>query len=261
MMVMGKRGPKPTLSNELNLLARLYYVDLHGLAYGRFLRRIDRHHVEQRVRAANVTKLNFGVRAKIEEEVDQSIADGIVAESDRERIIEDHKYIALFHKEREISETAGEEAEIWIKEPGRPEVLRALLNASTVAEIRKLCEGAYKMTRGEVRAGVYKDLKVEAWPIEFGSVFPEYLSKYAEQFIAARHEPRFPRSDRPSSGKKRLWFLACALAGAVLGIETRTAVNLLVGVKRPTMRRKKRPSQRDLEAQALAQIDIIKSYF
>jgi hypothetical protein len=112
MRVLAKPGPKPTLRKELKLLARLYYVDLHGLAYGRFLRRFDRHHFEQRVRAANVTKLNFGVRAKIEESIAQSIADGIVAESDRKRIIEDHKVIALFHKEREISETAEAEAEI-----------------------------------------------------------------------------------------------------------------------------------------------------
>jgi hypothetical protein len=216
----------------------MYYADLHGLAYGRFVRRFDHHHFERRVRASNVTKLSFRTKLEIEESVEQNIADGIVAESNRNIAIEDHKYVAMSQKEMETCETAEAEAERWTKQPGRPRVLRALLNARAAAEIRKLCEGAYKISRVEVRAGVYRDLLVEDWPIEAGSVFPEYLSKHPEQFIAARREPRFPRSDRPSSEKKRLWFFACALAAAVQGIETRTAINLLAA-KRPKIRRGK----------------------
>lgn len=59
------------------------------------------------------------------------------------------------------------------------------------------------------------------------------LGQYACEFIAARKDTRFLRStDRPTSRLKQLWFLSRALAGALYGVGTRTAMNL-VGSMRP----------------------------
>src|SRR5713226_7987796 len=75
-------------------------------------------------------------------------------------------------------------------------------------------------------------IEVSAWPIAAGSVLPAYLAQHAAEFIAAKSDARFPRSDRPSTKLKQLWFLSRALAGAVFGVRTRTAINL-VGAKNP----------------------------
>ena len=87
----------------------------------------------------------------------------------------------------------------------------------------------------EIEPGVIKRVEVPAWPIPPGSPFPGYLSQYAEQYAQALRDPRFPRCDvstRPSSQLKQFWFLSRALAGALFGVSTRTAINL-VGSLRP----------------------------
>lgn len=58
------------------------------------------------------------------------------------------------------------------------------------------------------------------------------MSQFAEEFVEAKRDPRYPRSNRPSNQLKQLWFLSRALAGAVYGVKTRTAINL-VGSMRP----------------------------
>jgi hypothetical protein len=100
------------------------------------------------------------------------------------------------------------------KTPGDPDVLRKLLQAPTPETLRRICEDAPN------------------WPIPSGSALPCYLSEYAERFIAALNDPRFPNSPRPSNRLKQLWFLSRALAGAIFGYKTRSAINL-VGSKRP----------------------------
>lgn len=70
------------------------------------------------------------------------------------------------------------------------------------------------------------------------STLPRYLAKYRNRFIEAKNDRRYPSSDRQSSRSRKLWFLSCALAGAICGIETRTAVDC-VGSRRP----KQRPQQ------------------
>jgi hypothetical protein len=80
-----------------------------------------------------------------------------------------------------------------------------------------------------------RDVEIPAWPIPVGSTFPGYLAQYAEQYVAALHDPRFPQcnvASRPSTKLKQFWFLSRALAGALFGITTRTAINL-VGSLRP----------------------------
>jgi hypothetical protein len=84
----------------------------------------------------------------------------------------------------------------------------------------------------EREQGRVEILDLPAWPISMGSVLPMYLTKHAVEFIAAKKDRRFPRSGRPSSRLKQLWFLSRALAGAIFGMKTRTAINI-VGSKRP----------------------------
>lgn len=65
------------------------------------------------------------------------------------------------------------------------------------------------------------------------SVLPLYLSEHAVEFVAALNDPRYPlASVRPTTRLKQLWFLSRALAGAIFGVKTRTAINL-VGSRRP----------------------------
>ena len=124
-----------------------------------------------------------------------------------------------------------------INEPGKPEIVHSLLGADTAEQIRKICEEAYRPYRMplysfELGCVGYHECTILDWPIANGSTLPIHLSNHAEQFLTAKNEPRFPRSNRPSSRSKQLWFLSCALAGAVFGIQTRTAINL-IGSKRP----------------------------
>ncbi len=111
-----------------------------------------------------------------------------------------------------------------------------LLDPSTTPEqVRQLCKDAFMTRMLEVQPGVSKEVEVSAWPISAGSVLPTYLSQYAEQFVAALRDPRFPHCDvstRPSTRLKQFWFLSRALAGALFGVTTRTAINL-VGSMRP----------------------------
>ena len=115
-------------------------------------------------------------------------------------------------------------------------MIEVLLNPnSTAVEIRELCKEATMTRAAQVQPGIYKELEVPAWPIPLGSTLPTYLSEYAEQYISALNDPRFPScdvADRPSTRLKQFWFLSRALAGALYGVKTRTAINL-VGSLRP----------------------------
>jgi hypothetical protein len=119
-----------------------------------------------------------------------------------------------------------------INVPGQPKVLKALLHAGTAAEVRKICEDAYVYQRIEIQPGVFGDIRAPKWPINEVSPLPSRLERYAEQFIEAKRGPKYPRSRRPSTLLKQLWFLSRVLAGAVYGESSRTSINL-VGSKRP----------------------------
>ena len=109
---------------------------------------------------------------------------------------------------------AIEESRKELRIPGEPDVVNKLLTAKTPDAIRKICEDAPN------------------WPISSLGVLPYHLARHAEEFIIAKNDRRFPCSRRPSSQLKQFWFLSRALAGAVFGVKTRTAINL-VGSKRP----------------------------
>lgn len=179
-----------------------------------------------------VPPISAGEMNAIESLVDGLIGTGMLKGSDRSIHIRDMIELRQYKKEVERAEKTSKLS--TIEQKFRPErgVLDALLEADNPEQIRALCTEAFQIVRREVRDGDFRDVRVPAWPIADGSTLPEYLSQYAEQFIAAKKDPRFPRSNRPTNRLKQLWFLSRALAGACCGLSTRTSINL-VGSKRP----------------------------
>jgi hypothetical protein len=119
-----------------------------------------------------------------------------------------------------------------IRVPGEPDIIDSFLRATTPKEITTICEDAFSIRRVKIGLGLEKEVPIPNWPISAGSILPSSLSEFAAEFIAAKNDLRFPSSSRPTSRAKQLWFLSRALAGAVQGISTRTAINL-IGSRRP----------------------------
>jgi hypothetical protein len=111
---------------------------------------------------------------------------------------------------------AVEESTKTVRIPGEPDVFQELVNAETPEAVGKICKDAPN------------------WPISSLGILPFHLEQHAEEFIAAKNDPRFPKSNRPTSRLKQFWFLSRALAGAMFGVKTRTAINL-VGSKTPDL--------------------------
>lgn len=119
---------------------------------------------------------------------------------------------------------------VWI--PGEPEIIDKLLKATSPLRIRKLCANAFGLPhKYKDRYGNVLFVPQPIWPISSESQLPKFLSDHAAQFIEARKDRRFPKSGRPSSRLKQLWFLSQALAGAAQGMATRTAINQLGSVR------------------------------
>jgi hypothetical protein len=119
-----------------------------------------------------------------------------------------------------------------VRVPGEPKIIDKLLKADSPDRIRKLCDGAFLPPQQftDENGEVYK-VPRPAWPISGESLLPKCLSDHAEQFIEARKDSRFPKSGRPTSRLKQLWFLSRALSGAVHGIATRTVINQIGSVR------------------------------
>jgi hypothetical protein len=66
------------------------------------------------------------------------------------------------------------------------------------------------------------------------------LAHYADELSAAMKYRLFPRSARPGSSFKKLWFVSRALAAAHLKVKLTTALNL-VSADRPEERALRRP--------------------
>jgi hypothetical protein len=109
---------------------------------------------------------------------------------------------------------AVEDATKQLRVRGTPDVLEELLNAKTPESVLKICKNSHNWLRSRL------------------GILPYHLKEHAGEFIAAKKHPRFPLSRRPSTRLKQVWFLSRALAGAIFGVEVRTAINL-VGSKRP----------------------------
>ena len=86
-----------------------------------------------------------------------------------------------------------------------------LLDATTPEEVRAVCDES------------------EFWlnPKRGATLFHDALSQYAEDFLNAKRDSRWPKTDRPTSRGRRIRFLARSMAGISMGISIRTAQDLL----------------------------------
>jgi hypothetical protein len=236
-LIMRAGRPQRADPGSLYAIAHQFYWDFRRLAEGSRRWRDDpKLYQELTANLEDLPLVGDGDRARHEQLADEEIRMGRLDASQREERIQ---YIAdseLWVRRDSYLRDAGEAARREIKIPGEPAVIKVLLDPKTTPEqVRALCRSAHMLRSFEVEPGVIKKVEVPAWPIPAGSPFPGYLSQYAEQYVEALRDPRFPRCDvstRPSSQLKQFWFLSRALAGALFGVSTRTAINL-VGSLRP----------------------------
>ena len=154
-----------------------------------------------------------------------------------------------------------------------PEVIEELVAAKTSEEVRSICERAIRTTslpmfrptmpeKPFVEDGVLES-QSSVWPdgnypldplgtengdsqILKSTSLAFVLMEHADRFISAKRESRFPHSStRPTSRNKQLWFLSRALAGAVCGIETRTALDRVSSELPPHLTAKRNSFRRE----------------
>jgi hypothetical protein len=236
---MGRRGPKPVSPQDLYFFAEEFYRDFRRLAEGHLRWVFDAKQYQQlkRERERKGFQLSAEEQTRFEDKQAQ-IRAARWPEAEKERRLRDLQDGQMWAMREGPLILAQEESRKQLPVPGKPDVLKALMEAKTPERVREICKGAYARRKVPVvdlatlKPGGSMDVEVRDWPIASGSMFPRYLSQYAEQFLAAKEDPRFPRSSRPTNLLKQFWFLSRALAGAVYEIQTRTAINL-VGSKRP----------------------------
>jgi hypothetical protein len=231
---MGRGRPRKADPGSLYAFAHQFYWDFRQLDKGSIRWWRDQKKFEKLAAEAEADiQLSDEEKARAREATEEEIRLGRLSEDKRDERIRDMERAQLSATREWLRFTAAQDALKELKIPGEPQVVDALLNAETPDQVRQICVDAWVTIEREVQPGVVREITVRNWPISSGSVLPMYLSKYASEFIAARKDRRFPQSARrPSTRLKQLWFLSRALAGALYGIQTRTAVNL-VGSKRP----------------------------
>jgi len=219
--------------SELYVLSQVLYWDFRRLAEGRYRLWHDLPKYERLIANPNeVVEYSPHEQARLEEAVDQEIRNGQLHPARRRNRLRELKQ----EESRGIRKfIAEEESTKRIKVPGEPDVIKKLLSPDTTPQqVREQCKHAF-MTVNDRFASEAQEIEIPAWPIDAGSILPDYLFRHAEEFTAAKHDPRFPRCDvsrRPTTLWKQLWFLSRVLAGSELGVKTRTAINL-VGSLRP----------------------------
>jgi hypothetical protein len=224
--------PKKGDAGTLYAFAHQFYFDFRSLLEGSYRQRINREKYERLLARAVKVQLRDDQMTHVRKFVDEEITDGRLEEIHREKRLLEVAESTLRATHEELRFRAAKLATVQLKLPGEPGVIEALLQARTAEKIRAICRDAVAIRTVEVAPGQIKEVEVPNWPIVIGSLFPTYLAQHASTFIAAKKHPRFPRSDRPTSPLKQLWFLSRALAAAMYGFEVRTAINL-VGSKRP----------------------------
>ena len=209
--------PKQGDAGTLYVFAHQFYWDFRRLAEGQNRLRPDQKIYKKVLNETLNEKIKLTVEQKsnIAQIVEEEIEDGRLQASKHKKRMRELKKTQLADIREWRLGDAKELAQERFKIPGEPEVIDALLQADTSKQIRHICNDSPN------------------WPISTQSVLPFYLSKYASEFIEAKHDPKFPKStERPSSRLKQLWFLSRALAGAIDGYKARTSINM-VGSMRP----------------------------
>ena len=246
---------RPALASAgvLYTFAHQFYWDFRRLGEGSQRQWFDRDAYKGMVGAIEQVNLRPSRRQnrRIREVFEGALRDGRAAPTDKKEWLGQSREGQTIANRFSLQTRAHELALVLKKIPGEPEVVEALLTASTPEQVREICRDAHVTTTIEIEPGLFREVEVPNWPLPYGSVLPMYLSQYAEAFIAAKHDPRYPQSERASSRLKQLWFLSRALAGALFNVSTRTAINLVgstrpeevferSGAARPRRRRKKR---------------------
>lgn len=226
------RPAKVPNPGELYALAHVFYWDLKAVAEGLFRVRYIKPLFDKLLAEAEATELTPDQLAITEQQVIGEIQKGWLAESEKGRQLEDLREELLFGIKFQKRNEAAECSKRSVPVPGEPDVIEELLNTTAPARVKEICRDAFTTRRVQVELGIESQIPYPNWPISPGSVLPTYLSQHAEEFIEAKNDSRYPRSSRPTNRLKQLWFLSRALAGAVHGIRTRTAINL-VGSIRP----------------------------
>ena len=224
--------PRRVDPQTLYTFAHQFYWDFRRLAEGSYRWRLNEQKYKRLLAEIERTQLSDEKESSVKHHVEKETRAGRLKEEEKQSRLRDEEDGLLRATHESHRSEAADEATELVKIPGEPDVLRALLQARTPKQVRQICKDAF-VTRGfEVEPGRTESILVPNWPLSGGSVLPSCLSRHAEEFVAARRDRRFPRSDRPSNQLKQLWFLARALAGAIFGIKARTAINL-VGSRRP----------------------------
>lgn len=212
---MGTRGPKQSVDpGTLYSIAHQLYWDFRRLDDGGYRWRIDEEEEKQLIAELENIQLSDEQKLSLQRNAAEEIRAGRLKGEEKEDWLRQAEEGQLSATREWLRQQAAEKATKKLKIPGQPDLIDALLQEEDPTNIRRFCENSPNT------------------PILSGSVLPYYLSGHAQEFIAARKDRRFPQSARPSNRLKQLWFLSRALAGAIFGIKTRTAINL-VGSKRP----------------------------
>lgn len=78
-------------------------------------------------------------------------------------------------------------------------------------------------------------------PKQGSKLFYDLLGRNAKPFLAAKLDPRYPKSDRPTNQGRRIRFLARSMAGVTMGISVRTAQDLLANTEQKKLEAVYRP--------------------
>lgn len=229
---MGAGRPSKVDPGVLFVFAHQFYWDFKTIAEGLWRIHRDAALYKRLAGEAEAQQLTEKQLACTEEQVLQEMRYGLIAEDKQLQRNRELKGELLFDIKFRKTNQAAELSSRWKRVPGEPDVIERLFTAKTPEQIAEICADAFSVRRVQIEPGVVREVKVRNWPISGDSMLPVYLSEFASEFIAARNDQRFPKSNRPTNRLKQLWFLSRALAGAVHGLKTRTAINL-VGSLRP----------------------------
>jgi len=213
-------------------LAQHFYWEFQSIVEPPFRLYVDRKKEEQLLHEVEkFAALSPEDLAEFEQDVGKQIQRGWLPENRREDRIRELKEEIEFSRRFAGENAARELSEKVIKIRREPEIIDDLLRATSPDQIREICADAITSIEEKSISGETQETLRPNWPISGASLLPSSLAQYASQFVAAKNDPRFPKSGRPTSRKKQLWFLSRALAGAACGITTRTAINLIGSVR------------------------------
>jgi hypothetical protein len=223
--------PKQADAGTLYAFAHQLYWDFKRLLEGSYRRHVDKKEAQRLLAEPVQVELTVEQRESIRNRMKDEIEEGRLTAKDAGLRGEELE-ADLIEITRELARgEAVNRATKLLRVPGEPDIVDELLKTETPERIREMCAEATTL-RATQRDGIRRYNQLQNWPIAQGSVLPMYLSQYASNFIEAKKHPRYPKSGRPTTPLKQLWFLSRALAGAIHGVEVRTVINL-VGSKRP----------------------------